>query len=40
LVSLLRAERMRSHFVVAVAMGPALRAGTDGMRRPELPCGD
>ena len=27
LVSLLGAERMRSHFVVAVAMGPALRAG-------------
>jgi hypothetical protein len=28
LVSLLGAERMRSHFVVAVAMGSALRAGT------------
>jgi hypothetical protein len=28
LVSLLGAERMRSHFVFAVAMGPALRAGT------------
>ena len=28
LVSLLGAERMRSHFVIAVAMGPALRAGT------------
>ena len=27
LVSLLGAERMRSHFVVAVAMGPVLRAG-------------
>ncbi len=29
LVSLLGAERMRSHFVIAVAMGPALRAGTE-----------
>ena len=28
LVSVLGAERMRSHFVVAVAMGPALRAGS------------
>jgi hypothetical protein len=28
LVSLLGAERMRSHFVVAVAVGSALRAGT------------
>jgi hypothetical protein len=28
LVSLLGAERMRSHCVVAVAMGPALRAGS------------
>jgi hypothetical protein len=32
LVSLLGAERMRSHFVVAVAMGPALRAGTRLLR--------
>ena len=32
LVSLLGAERMRSHFVVAVAMGPALRAGTGPQR--------
>jgi hypothetical protein len=29
---LLGAERMRSHFVVAVAMGPALRAGTRLLR--------
>src|SRR5271155_2066956 len=32
LVSLLGAERMRSHFVVAVAMGPVLRAGTGPLR--------
>jgi hypothetical protein len=32
LVSLLGAERMRSHFVVAVAIGPALRAGTGPLR--------
>jgi hypothetical protein len=32
LVSLLGAERMRSHFAVAVAMGPALRAGTRLLR--------
>ena len=32
LVSLLGAERMRSHFVVAVAMGPALPAGTRLLR--------
>ena len=32
LVSLLGAERMRLHFVVAVAMGPALRAGTRSLR--------
>src|SRR5882757_7127918 len=32
LVSLLGAERMRSHFVVAVAMGPVLRGGKAGRR--------
>src|SRR5258708_14269747 len=32
LVSLLGAERMRSHFVVAIAMGSALRAGTRVLR--------
>jgi len=32
LVSLLGAERMRSHFVVAVAMGTALRTGTRSLR--------
>jgi hypothetical protein len=32
LISLLGAEHMRSHFVVAVAMGPALRAGTRSLR--------
>ena len=32
LVSLLGAERVRSHFAVAVAMGPALRAGTRLLR--------
>jgi hypothetical protein len=32
LVSLLGAERMRPHFVVAVAIGPALRAGTSLLR--------
>jgi hypothetical protein len=32
LISLLGAERMRSHFVVTVAMGPALRAGTRSLR--------
>ncbi len=33
LVSLLGAERMRSHFVIAVAMGPALRAGDEARIR-------
>jgi hypothetical protein len=36
LVSLLGAERMRSHLVVAVAMGPALRAGTRLLRNSVL----
>jgi hypothetical protein len=33
LVSLLGAERMRSHFVVAGAMGPALRAGNEAVTK-------
>src|SRR5277367_3397481 len=33
LVSLLGAERMRSHFFVAGAMGPALRAGNEGVTK-------
>ena len=36
LVSLLGAERMRSHCVVAVAMGPALRAGTRLLRNSQI----